>query len=43
VYSKVTIGMAINQNPDGFMYITFNGAANANGSRNWEATLPQTQ
>jgi hypothetical protein len=41
VYSKIHLVLGINQTPDGFMYITFKGVANANGSRNWEATAPQ--
>ncbi|MGA2178842.1 MAG: hypothetical protein ABSH15_04590 [Verrucomicrobiota bacterium] len=41
VYSKLAIAFRINDTPDGFMYITFSGVANTNGSRNWEATVPQ--
>ena len=41
VYSKVHLLFRINDKPDGFMYITFNGVANTNGSRNWEATASQ--
>jgi hypothetical protein len=41
VYSKVHLLLGINEMPDGFMYITIKGVANANGSRNWEATAPQ--
>lgn len=41
VYSKITFGIAINRNPDGLMDITFDGTANPDGSRNWEATAPQ--
>jgi hypothetical protein len=41
VYSKVRLMFGINDTPDGFMDITFSGAANANGSRNWEASVPQ--
>jgi hypothetical protein len=40
VYSKVRLIFGINDTPDGFMNITFNGVANTNGSRNWEATVP---
>jgi hypothetical protein len=36
VYSKLGISFRINENPDDFMYITFSGVANTNGSRNWE-------
>jgi hypothetical protein len=36
VYSKLGLSFDINDAPDGFMSITFGGAANANGSRNWE-------
>lgn len=41
VFSKVRFIMGVNDTPDGFMDITFSGVANANGSRNWEATAPQ--
>jgi hypothetical protein len=41
VYSKVHLLFGINDTPDGFMNITFNGVANTNGSRNWEATAPK--
>jgi len=41
VYSKVRLLFRINNTPDGFMYVSFNGVANTNGSRNWEATAPQ--
>ena len=40
-YSKLGFSFRINDDPDGFMYVTFSGVANANGSRNWEATSPQ--
>ena len=36
VYSKVNLSFRINTDPNGLMYITFGGVANANGSRNWE-------
>ena len=41
VYGKVNFSFRINQNPDDLVNITFNGVANTNGSRNWEATAPQ--
>jgi hypothetical protein len=41
VYSKIQLLLGINDTPDGLMSITFSGVANANGSRNWEATAPQ--
>jgi hypothetical protein len=41
VYSKIHLLFGINKTPDGFMYITFKGVANANGSPNWEATAQQ--
>lgn len=41
VYSKIGLSFRINSDPDGFMNIAFNGVANTNGSRNWEATVPQ--
>jgi hypothetical protein len=41
VYSKIHLLFGINDTPDGFMYITFNGVANTNTSRNWEASAPQ--
>jgi hypothetical protein len=41
VYSKVGLVFGINDTPDGIMYITFSGVANANGSRNWEAAIPK--
>jgi hypothetical protein len=43
VYSKVFLVFGINRTPDGSMDITFNGFANTNGSRNWEATAPQAR
>lgn len=41
VFSKLYLSLGINNKPDGLMYITFRGAANTNGSRNWEATVPK--
>ena len=41
VYSKLGLGFEINIAPDDFMYVTFSGVASTNGSRNWEATVPQ--
>jgi hypothetical protein len=37
VYAKLGISFRINRMPDDFMYITFGGVANTNGSRNWES------
>ena len=41
VYSKVDFSISINQNPDDNVSVEFHGVANTNGSRNWEATVPQ--
>jgi hypothetical protein len=41
VFSKLYLSMGINNKPEGSIYITFRGAANTNGSRNWEATVPK--
>jgi hypothetical protein len=41
VYSKVYLSFLINPNPQDPAAISFRGAANANASRNWEATIPQ--
>jgi len=41
VYSKFTLDFKINDDPNGAMYFQFNGVANTNSSRNWEATAPQ--
>ena len=41
VYSKVNFGITINQQPDDYIWVEFHGVANTNGSRNWEATVPQ--
>ena len=36
VYSKVNLSFRLNEDPKGFMNITFAGVANTNSSRNWE-------
>jgi hypothetical protein len=36
VYSKVGLSFDINDAPNGYMSVTFDGVANANSSRNWE-------
>jgi hypothetical protein len=41
VYSKLSLDFGINDDPNGTMWFQFKGVANANGSRNWEATAPQ--
>ena len=41
VFSKFYLSLGINNQPDGLMYVTLRGVANTNGSRNWEATIPQ--
>jgi hypothetical protein len=41
VYSKFSLDFGINDDPNGTMWFQFKGVANANGSRNWEATAPQ--
>jgi len=41
IHAKLNFSFCINEYPDGFMDITFNGVANTNSSRNWEATAPQ--
>jgi hypothetical protein len=41
VYSKFTLDFGINDDPNGAMWFRFRGAANVQGSRNWEATIPQ--
>ena len=41
VYGKVNFSLRINQNPDDSMSITLSGVASTNGSRNWEASIPQ--
>jgi hypothetical protein len=43
VYSKLGLSLRINNTPDDWMYITLGGVANANASRNWEATAQQAQ
>jgi hypothetical protein len=40
LYAKVNFGIAINRNPDDNVWLEFRGAANANGSRNFEADAP---
>lgn len=41
VYSKLSLDFGINGDPNGTMWLQFKGVANANGSRNWEATASQ--
>jgi hypothetical protein len=41
VYSKLSLDFKINDDPNGTMWFQFTGVANANNSRNWEATAPQ--
>jgi hypothetical protein len=41
VYSKFYLVFGINREPNEPLYFQFRGVANANGSRNWEATAPQ--
>lgn len=41
VYSKFTLNFKINDDLNGAMYFQFNGIANTNSSRNWEATAPR--
>jgi hypothetical protein len=36
--SKLHLMFQVNDNPDGNINVAFNGVANTNGSRNWEAT-----
>ena len=38
VHSKLAVDFGINADPNGSMWLQFKGAANVNGSRNWEAT-----
>ena len=40
-FSKIFLSFNINENPEGLASVTFRGAANTNGSRNWEATVPE--
>ena len=40
VFSKLALSVSINELPDEAITITVSGVANANGSRNWEATIP---
>lgn len=41
IYSKFSMDFGINDDPNGTMWFQFNGVANTNSSRNWEATAPQ--
>ena len=41
VYSKLNFDFRINNEPNDLMWFQFRGVANTNGSRNWEATVPQ--
>jgi hypothetical protein len=41
MYSKVWLAFGINPNPDDAISIEIRGAANANGSRNWEPNPTQ--
>lgn len=41
VYSKVGLWLRINGSNNGNMNVMLNGVANANASRNWEATVSQ--
>jgi hypothetical protein len=41
VYSKFSFDFGINDDPNSTMWFQFKGVANANSSRNWEATVPQ--
>jgi hypothetical protein len=41
MYSKLGLAFRINDDPSDFIYITFSGVANTNGSRNWEASVPK--
>jgi hypothetical protein len=41
VYSKLSVDFGINDDPDGTMWFQLKGVASTNGSRNWEATVPQ--
>jgi hypothetical protein len=41
VYSKFSLNFGINDDPNGTMWFEFKGVANANGSRNWEASAAQ--
>jgi hypothetical protein len=36
VFTKLGLSFTINYKPDDFMYVSFRGMANTNGSRNWE-------
>jgi hypothetical protein len=37
VFSKVAVSVAINQQPDSYVWVEFHGEANPNSSRNFEA------
>jgi hypothetical protein len=41
VFSKFSLDFKINDDPNGTMWFQFKGVANANSSRNWEATVSQ--
>lgn len=41
IYSKVNLGISINEQPDDYVWVEFHGVADTNSSRNWEATAPQ--
>jgi hypothetical protein len=41
VYSKLSLDFKINDDPNGTMWLQLKGVASTNGSRNWEATIPQ--
>jgi hypothetical protein len=41
VYGKLYLVFGINREPNDLLYFQFKGVANTNGSRNWEATVPQ--
>ncbi len=43
VYSKFSVEFGINDEPSASMWFQFRGVANANGSRNWEATADTTK
>jgi hypothetical protein len=40
-YSKFSLGFKVNDDSNGPMWFQFEGVASTNGSRNWEATVPQ--
>ena len=41
IYSKILIDFGINRAPNDPLWFQFKGYANANGSRNWEASVPK--